>query len=38
MQVKIHYHQEKTKSLEYLDINNQALEYLGERENDEESL
>jgi integrase/recombinase XerD len=28
---KIHYHQEKTKSLEYLFINNQALNYLGDR-------
>ena len=28
---KIHYHQEKTKSLEYLFINNQALNYLGNR-------
>ena len=31
---KIHYHQEKTKSLEYLYINKQALNYLGEREQD----
>lgn len=35
-QVKIHHHQEKTKSLEYLDINNQALEYLGKRQNDDD--
>ena len=31
---KIHYHQEKTKSLEYLFINNQALNYLGDRKED----
>jgi len=33
---KIHHHQEKTKSLEYLDINPQAIEYLGDRKNDDD--
>ena len=31
MTVKIHHHQEKTKSLEYLDINHQAIEHLGRK-------
>ena len=35
-EIKIHHHQEKTKSLEYLDINHQAIEHLGERQNDDD--
>ena len=34
--IKIHHHQEKTKSLEYLDINHQAIEFLGNKKNDED--
>ena len=33
---RIHYYQKKTENLEYLDINEQALLYLGEKGNDEE--
>jgi integrase len=33
---RIHYFQKKTNELEYLDINEQALSYLGEKGNDEE--
>ncbi|MDG1933431.1 MAG: site-specific integrase [Flavobacteriales bacterium] len=32
--IKIHHYQEKTKSLEYLDINHQAIEYIGDRKDD----
>ena len=34
--LKIHHHQEKTKSLEYLDINHQAIEYMGKRRGEED--
>ena len=32
---RVHYYQQKTKNLEYLDISEQALSYLGEKSNDE---
>lgn len=35
---KIHYHQEKTKSLEYLYINKQALNYLGSKQEDNKKV
>jgi integrase len=35
---KIHFHQEKTKSLEYLYINKQALNYLGSKQEDNEKV
>jgi len=34
--IRIHHHQEKTKSLEYLDINSQAIEHMGDRRNDDD--
>ena len=32
---RVHYYQQKTKNLEYLDISEEALSYLGEKSNDE---
>jgi site-specific recombinase XerD len=33
---RIHYHQKKTDNLEYLDVSDQALSYIGEKANDED--